>query len=164
MARGSSEAAEIVGERITRRERVRRAHSIEIESALVDVVEGRLDAARPRIEEALGLTLGDREGVGFLRYQTGDFYRPHQDRGRVAGWPDASRRSVTVVVCLNEGSGGVASDFEGGELCIYPPEHDPVQISSETGLLVAFPADLLHEVLPVSSGIRETAIDWFYDR
>jgi hypothetical protein len=29
-------------------------------------------------------------------------------------------------------------------------------------MLVAFPADFLHEVLPVEQGVRDVIVDWFY--
>jgi predicted 2-oxoglutarate/Fe(II)-dependent dioxygenase YbiX len=68
------------------------------------------------------------------------------------------------VVFLN---GGVPADrqpeFAGGELCLYPEGAAEVQISPETGLLVAFPSDVLHEVRPVVGGTRDTVIDWFYE-
>jgi predicted 2-oxoglutarate/Fe(II)-dependent dioxygenase YbiX len=169
MDHGTDDAAEIVADEIVRQEAVRRARSIEVDGRVLDLVEGRLDAARPVIERALGVPLGLREGAGFLRYQAGGFYRPHRDRGRVAGWTDAARRLVTVVVFLN-GSGIDGDEFDGGHLCIYPEDAAAVQISPQTGLLVAFPSRLLHEVLPVlpverdgGAGTRDTIVDWFYD-
>jgi predicted 2-oxoglutarate/Fe(II)-dependent dioxygenase YbiX len=30
------------------------------------------------------------------------------------------------------------------------------------GTLVAFASDVLHEVLPVTAGIRDVVVDWFY--
>jgi predicted 2-oxoglutarate/Fe(II)-dependent dioxygenase YbiX len=69
-----------------------------------------------------------------------------------------------VVVFLNGGVPEAARrDFEGGQLCLYPEAVPPIEISPETGLLVAFPADFLHEVRPVLAGTRDAAIDWFYD-
>jgi predicted 2-oxoglutarate/Fe(II)-dependent dioxygenase YbiX len=30
------------------------------------------------------------------------------------------------------------------------------------GTLVAFPSDVPHEVLPVTSGLRDAVVDWFF--
>lgn len=163
MDHGENDAAEIVGDAIATRETVRRGRSIEIDTSLLEFVEARIDGARPAIERTIRRPLGQREGTGFLRYHVGGFYRQHRDRGTVAGWPPAAKRLVTVVVFLNGGIPGGQRDFEGGHLCLYPVSGAPIEISPETGLLVAFPADLLHEVRPVLSGTRDTAIDWFYD-
>jgi predicted 2-oxoglutarate/Fe(II)-dependent dioxygenase YbiX len=163
MDRGHEEAAEIVGDRIERQQTVRDARSIDIDATLTELVERRLEAARATIERDLACTVGAREGVGFLRYHPGGFYRRHQDRGHVAGWADAARRRVTLVVFLNQGSGHGPGTFDGGRLHIFPAGTHPVAITPRTGLLVAFPSHLPHEVEPVAAGVRDCAVDWFYD-
>ena len=70
----------------------------------------------------------------------------------MASWPEAARRSVAVVLFLN-------GDFEGGLLRLFAGE--TIEIAPQAGLLVAFPADLLHEVTVVS-GTRDAVVDWFY--
>lgn len=166
MDRGAADAAEIAAEEIVTRDTIRRTSSIDIEPGVRDWLERRLDEFRPAVERALGRLLGSREGVGFLRYPAGGFYLTHCDRGDVKGWPGAARRAASVVVFLN-GSGTESrnGDFEGGLLRLYPDStREPVEITPEPGLLVAFPSELLHEVLPVRRGIRDAAVDWFYDR
>ena len=165
MDRGVDAAAEVIANQITRRETVRRARSIDIEDTIRELVETRIDRVRTAIERTLGQPLGEREGTGFLRYHPGGFYRPHRDRGEVAGWPDAARRLATVVIFLNGGTPtSPRRDFDGGDLYLYPDGSSPLRISPETGLLVAFPAECLHEVGPVTGGTRDAAVDWFYDR
>jgi predicted 2-oxoglutarate/Fe(II)-dependent dioxygenase YbiX len=161
---GTDDAAEIVADHIERHETVRRARSIEIESEILELVETRLEEVRTAVERTVKQSLGEREGTGFLRYQPGGFYRRHRDRGRVDGWPAAARRLITVVIFLNGGfPGDRRREFAGGELCLYPDLAAEVRIRPETGLLIAFPAGLLHEVQPVSHGTRDTVIDWFYE-
>jgi len=162
MDRGASDPAEIAGDAIERRDTVRRASTIEVPPALLTEFERRLDDERPAIEQGLGVTLGAREGTGFLRYPVGGFYKRHRDRGRVNGWPDAARRLVTVVVFLNGSDPEARVGFAGGELCVYSGGHE-ARISPRPGLLVAFLSKHLHEVLPVTAGTRDTAVDWFYD-
>jgi predicted 2-oxoglutarate/Fe(II)-dependent dioxygenase YbiX len=165
MDRGIDDAAEIIGDEIAQHDTIRRTRSLEIETGVREWLEGRLDGIKPAIEQVLGRPLGRREGTGFLRYPPGGFYVTHRDRGAVAGWPAAARRAASVVVFLNDGQApGRGGHFEGGMLCLYPdPDAPPVQIRPEAGLLLAFPSDTLHEVLPVVRGTRDAAVDWFYD-
>jgi predicted 2-oxoglutarate/Fe(II)-dependent dioxygenase YbiX len=163
---GSEEPAEIIGDHIARRQAIRRTRSIEIDAVLREWFEHRLDTIRPAVERVLGQPLGDREGCGFLRYPPGGFYRTHRDRAEVAGWPAAARRAASVVIFLNASEPQAsAGSFEGGLLCLHPDRADqPVEIRPQPGLLVAFPSHVVHEVLPVRNGIRDAAVDWFYDR
>ena len=165
MDRGEPEPAEIVGDTIVTRKTIRQTTSIDVEVAVRGWFEPRLDGLRPVIARALGCPLGEREGTSFLRYPAGGFYMPHQDRGRVAGWPAAARRSASVVVFLNDSKAvDRDGDFEGGTLCLYfEPGAPGVEVHPEAGLLVAFPSGTLHEVLPVRQGTRDAAVDWFYD-
>jgi predicted 2-oxoglutarate/Fe(II)-dependent dioxygenase YbiX len=165
MDRGARETAEIVGDDIVTEEMVRRTESIEIDVAVRQWFEQRLDAIKPILATRLRRRLGVREGTGFLRYAPGGFYRTHRDRGQVAGWPGAARRAVSVVVFLNGArSGNGDGGFEGGHLCLYPAGGQrAIDILPESGLLVAFRAETLHEVLLVRAGHRDAAVDWFYE-
>jgi predicted 2-oxoglutarate/Fe(II)-dependent dioxygenase YbiX len=49
---------------------------------------------------------------------------------------------------------------EGGVLRIYHP--DPFDIAPKAGTLVAFPSEVPHEVLPVTSGVRDVVVNWFF--
>jgi predicted 2-oxoglutarate/Fe(II)-dependent dioxygenase YbiX len=52
--------------------------------------------------------------------------------------------------------------FTGGILRLFPDSDDTsIDIVPRRGLLVAFPADTVHEVSPVTSGHRDTVVDWF---
>jgi predicted 2-oxoglutarate/Fe(II)-dependent dioxygenase YbiX len=156
MDRGRRETAEVAGDTITEQANVRRATTVDIEPAHLSELEERIDAARAPLERWYGAGLGEREGTGLLRYAPGGFYRPHRDRGHVRGWPAAARRAVAVVIFLN-------ADFEGGRLRLYLDGDKLFDVQPATGLLAAFPADLLHEVLPVTGGTRDAAVDWFYN-
>jgi predicted 2-oxoglutarate/Fe(II)-dependent dioxygenase YbiX len=162
MDAGVAELAEVLDRRIERQDAVRRASSIEIDPAAVRDVEARLDAERDAIGAFHGVSLAEREGAGFLRYADGGFYRPHRDRAEVPSWPDAARRRIAVVVFLNGSrEAGPGGDFTGGALRLFAGD-DQVDVTPRTGLLVAFPADLLHEVTVVRAGTRDAIVDWFY--
>jgi predicted 2-oxoglutarate/Fe(II)-dependent dioxygenase YbiX len=115
------------------------------------------------VAEALGLSLGEREGAGFLRYPAGGFYRAHRDRGNDPQWEPAARRAAAIVAFLNTSrANGREGEFDGGLLRIHFPQ-GTIDVVPEAGLLVAFPADVLHQVTEVRDGTRDTIVDWYYD-
>lgn len=160
MARGTPEPAEILAlsppeaappDSIALDLETRRAISIEVDAGTLDGVERRLDEHRETIAAFFDLPLTRREGAGFLRYGPGGFYRPHRDRADMTSWPGAAERRVALVLFLND-------DFAGGTLRLLDTSTDVVP---RAGALVAFPAETLHEVLPVSTGTRDVVVDWF---
>lgn len=166
MDAGSTEPAEVLGDEFSLEPRVRRASVITVDPRTLEAVEQRLDALRPGLIDRYAARLGAREGASFLRYPKGGFYRPHRDRGVLASWPAARRRSVAIVLFLNSArQAGVSGAFGGGALRIFPDRsNEPaVEISPRAGTLVTFPAELLHEVTMVEDGTRDTVVDWFYD-
>jgi predicted 2-oxoglutarate/Fe(II)-dependent dioxygenase YbiX len=142
---------------------VRRVQETAIRGAEVDALAGRLLELRPRLAEYFGVALADGEDLSFLTYEPGDFYRPHRDRAeRDAAFVTGARsRRVSVVVFLNDGYGG-------GSLTLYGLVDDPkwriygFAVPAAAGMLVAFRADVLHEVTAVTSGERLTAVSWFH--
>jgi predicted 2-oxoglutarate/Fe(II)-dependent dioxygenase YbiX len=161
MDRGVAEPAKILDRAITLDRQVRLASSIDVDLRTLAIVEAALDSRRDSIGAFFGLPLTGREGAGFLRYQAGGFYRSHRDQGSVAGWPAAARRRISVVVFLNNcrelpGPG----EFSGGQLRLL--EDVPHDIVPREGLLVAFPASMLHEVARIGHGTRDVIVDWYY--
>jgi predicted 2-oxoglutarate/Fe(II)-dependent dioxygenase YbiX len=162
MDAGDGEQAEILDGTIAPRDQVRRAWSIEPDAAVIHDVEQRLDSRRDAIAQFFQLDLTDREGAGFVRYPAGGFYAPHRDRAADTSWPDAARRAVALVVFLNGSrDGGLDGEFSGGALRLFAGD-EIVAVHPRRGLLVAFPADLLHEVAEVRDGTRDAIVDWFY--
>jgi predicted 2-oxoglutarate/Fe(II)-dependent dioxygenase YbiX len=155
MELGRADPAEILAEDAAIDDPARNALSIEIDASAVEAVESALDAARPVVAQRCGLTLTDREGVGFIRYRPGGFYRRHRDRATDSAWAGAALRRVSVVLFLNSG------DFTGGELVLYPGTA-PIVVVPREGTLVAFDAEMPHEVQPVTGGTRDVAVDWYY--
>ena len=157
------EPADVLAATMQRQPAVRRAAYVAVDDDLIAEIERGLEAQRPAIETFFAAPLAGREGPSVLRYRDGGFYRRHRDRGVVESWPAAARRQVAVVVFLNSsrssaGSGG----FDGGTLDLFFDD-TPVIVEPEAGLLVAFPADVPHEVTLVRGGVRDTVVDWFYE-
>lgn len=162
MDAGTPEEAEVLADGFEVQEDVRRAAHIDVADTVLAMVDAALDALRIPIASFYGLQLRSREGVSFLRYETGGFYRPHVDRAHVPSWPLAERRLITIVLFLEssreaEPSGG----FRGGILRLFPAQGQPIDIIAKAGTLVAFPAEMRHEVTRVTAGRRDTIVDWF---
>lgn len=160
---GTPEQAEVLADSFEVQEDVRRATQIDIADTVLAMVDATLDDVRIPIASFYRLILQSREGASFLRYETGGFYKPHVDRAHVPSWPLTARRQVTLVLFLEssrdvEPSGG----FNGGVLRLFPDDGAPIDIAPKTGTLVAFPASMRHEVTRVTSGRRDTIVDWFY--
>jgi predicted 2-oxoglutarate/Fe(II)-dependent dioxygenase YbiX len=153
---GSIDTAEVLDEAVEVRPDARRASSVDVSQATITLVEALFDDERNAIARFFDAELGGREGAGFLRYTEGDFYRPHRDCAELPSWPDAARRHIALVAFLNGGN-----DFEGGILRLFGGERT-VDVRPAGGLLVAFPADVLHEVTMVRRGTRDVVVDWFY--
>ena len=164
MDRGAAEPAEILDTGVSAQPRIRNASLVEPLADVIDLIEDRLEACRNLVAASLSLSLGDREGAGFVRYPSGGFYKPHRDRGDDVQWPAASRRAAALVIFLNSSReiSRAAGEFDGGNLRLLEPQMEV--LIPEAGLLVAFPAGVLHEVTDVHGGSRDTIVDWFYFR
>ena len=161
--RGAADPAEILEDTIEHQDHVRRTLSVEVDAGTTVGIEQALEGARARLEAISGMSLGVREGTGFLRYLPGGFYRPHRDKGDLPSWPGAARRQLAVVAFLNTSrDAGDLEGFTGGVLRLYPDGSDPIDIVPVEGLLVAFPATTLHEVTRVGDSVRDVVVDWFY--
>ena len=159
---GVREPTEIIEGDMTVAEDVRRASHIEVPPAIFELIDTHLDAQRDAAGAFFDLPLEGREGVNLLRYEAGGFYKPHVDRAYLAAWPPAARRALTVILFLESSRvADPAGGFTGGVLRLFPDGGEPVEIVPRRGMLVAFPADTMHEVSPVIGGHRDTIVDWF---
>lgn len=165
MDAGVREEAEVLGPESTADLDVRRADEIDVNRAVLALVEERLDQYRSRVARHFGLDLTAREGAGFVRYLAGGFYAAHVDRAESVAWPAASRRQVAAIVFLGTSTlADPSGDFDGGALRLFPggPGTAAVEVLPRRGTLVAFPATVLHEVAVVQAGVRDAVVDWYY--
>jgi predicted 2-oxoglutarate/Fe(II)-dependent dioxygenase YbiX len=154
MERGRGTIAEIYADGYRVDENTRRAFDVDVDADTVEEVQRDIDAVRSKVAQFFGMTLSGEEGPGFLRYEYGGFYRLHCDIA--AGLDDSFPRRISIVVFLTSAGCGC----EGGSLRLYTPE--ALEIAPRAGMLVAFPSDIPHEVLPVTAGVRDAVVDWFY--
>lgn len=166
---GSPAPVYIEGEPNPVNEAVRKTTSLRLSDETIAFVEGRMMAEMPTLEAHFNLTLTDCEKPQFLRYREGDFFVRHQDGNTENLEFDHLRiRKISIVVFLNHSSETPAPEtFGGGELIFYRERDELCEtplaypVPSETGLLVAFNAETIHEVTPVIHGERLTIINWF---
>jgi len=148
-------------------ERTRSAHSAFVSKATRHRMKQRFLDVTPEVEAHFGTPLAGSETPGFLIYNTGAFFTAHRDTG-----PDdpaeIRRRRVSAILFLNGPSiEGSAEGYGGGTLRFHRLldgahwEGCPLALEPEAGMLVAFRSDVMHEVMPVTSGRRFTIVTWF---
>jgi predicted 2-oxoglutarate/Fe(II)-dependent dioxygenase YbiX len=149
---------------ITVDETVRRTKSAKITEPAASGLKARLLDLKPLLESHFNLTLKDCNEPHLLVYREGDFFNPHRDNGR-----DPTERRVSVVIFLNRESREIAPNcYGGGSLTFYELMEDPrcsaigFPVVGQEGLLIAFTADRIHGVTPVTYGERHTVVTWFY--
>lgn len=157
----------------------------QVSDATKALVLQRLLAVKPVIEQHFGAELSGCEEPQFLWYGAGDFFRPHYDGipepSSVAEFAYLHARRVSVVLFLNDQSAEAGPDtYSGGTLRFYGPKafgslssgEGKLRVSlrpavteelrGESGLLVAFRPNLLHEVEVVRGGGRHTIASWYF--
>ena len=91
--------------------------------------------------EAIQLTnyLAEEEGM----------YGWHQDFGGLLS------RKLSLVMQLSD-----PEEYEGGELQIMVGGDKPISINKQKGLVVVFPSWAVHQVTPVTKGLRQSLVAW----
>ena len=150
-------------------EDTRRTKSAQVGADTRALVEERLLAVKPRLEEHFGMELDGFQKLSFLVYGEGDYFRRHVDRGADADDAAFAReRRISTVIFLNEEAPEPRDDaYGGGALTFYgllgngKGEGVGLPVEPEPGLLIAFASDVIHEVTPVTHGERYTIVTWF---
>ncbi|WP_262691677.1 2OG-Fe(II) oxygenase family protein [Kordiimonas aestuarii] len=123
--------------------------SEELRTALRVSVSRRL---LPELKRAFqyDATRVERYIVACYDSKTQGFFRAHRDNTT----PGTAHRRFAVTINLN------AEGFEGGELRF--PEYGSRTYKAPTGGAVVFSCSLLHEALPVTSGVRYATLPFLY--
>lgn len=152
----------IEGTEGTIHESIRKTTSLHPSPGTVEVVHERLSAQKSALESHFDLSLTDCEPPQFLRYQKGDFFVRHQDGNTQQLDFDHLRvRRISIVVFLNDFAAEPQESCYSGGLLNFYDDQGTYGLGGETGMLVAFTADTMHEVSPVTNGERFTIISWF---
>lgn len=91
----------------------------------------------------------------FSRYDPGMAYGAHVD-SPLMGQGQPIRSDLSITVFLNE-----PAEYDGGELLIETPgSGDGVRVKLPAGDAIIYPTFSLHQVLPVTRGVRLVAVTW----
>jgi SM-20-related protein len=122
---------------------------------------------REEIGSHFGLELSSCEEPQFLRYRVGDFFVAHQDGNTGMMQSEREqRRKISVVIFMNQQSEAPqAGCYNGGDLVFSEwrrrRNRGQFHLAGETGMLVAFPSETTHEVIPVTHGERYSIASWY---
>jgi SM-20-related protein len=148
-------------------ERVRKVTQLVAPPEISSLILRRLSELMEVVAEHFALPLTRCEEPQFLRYHTGDFFVAHQDGN--TGMLQSEReqfRKVSLVIFLNRQSELVEpGSYSGGSLLFseWHPARRSQQFAlrGEPGMLVAFPSETTHEVVPVTHGERYSIVSWY---
>jgi PKHD-type hydroxylase len=93
---------------------------------------------------------GLNEGLQFTNYQApSGKYGKHVDRAI-----NIPIRKLSISIQLTN-----SEEYEGGELNVYEDDK-PITMDKTQGTLIMFPSYVLHEVMPVTKGERNSLVTW----
>jgi len=95
---------------------------------------------------------GINEGLQFTNYEApSGKYGKHVDRAM-----NISVRKLSISIQLTN-----PEEYEGGELKLYNEDDKEASVMDKTqGTLIIFPSYVLHEVMPVTKGERNSLVTW----
>jgi PKHD-type hydroxylase len=95
---------------------------------------------------------GLNEGFQFTNYEApSGKYGKHVDRGI-----NTPVRKLSISIQLTD-----PEEYKGGELKLYDGEDNQANVMDKTqGTLILFPSYILHEVMPVTKGERNSLVTW----
>ena len=94
---------------------------------------------------------GLNEGFQFTNYEApSGKYGKHVDRAI-----NSPVRKLSISIQLTN-----PEEYEGGELKLYDGEEEGTVMDKAQGTLILFPSYVLHEVMPVTKGERNSLVTW----
>ena len=106
-----------------------------------------------------GYNLIGFERVQFTKYShkkngQPDFYSSHKDTALL---PGGTIRKLSFTVQLSG-----SETYNGGDVVLYNTLTDSIPLSRGLGSISFFPSYTIHEVMPVTKGIRYSLVGWAY--
>lgn len=104
--------------------------------------------------------LNHMENIDYLEYHAGAEEEDNEHKhGKYVQHIDGgvnSNRKLSFSVLLSD-----PSEFEGGDLLLYVGSK-PYVIEKKKGMITFFPSNVLHEVTPVTKGVRRSIVSWVH--
>lgn len=115
------------------------------------------DCIRDINRDYFGFHLIGFEGLQFTRYtkddeKGGGYYAPHKDTRLLT---DGAIRKLSFTIQSSD-----ATAYEGGDLVLYDSFEDSRPLSRACGSINFFPSYTIHEVTPVTRGVRYSLVGW----
>jgi len=137
---------------------MRRTSRLFVSAEKEEQINRYLQELKPRLESYFQIPLSGVESFQFLLYREGDFYKRHADKNDLAATPDYIKaRRVSIVIFLDDET----ISYTGGTLAVWSLA-GTIRVQGETGKVVAFPSELMHEVEAVQSGERHSIVSWYF--
>lgn len=98
--------------------------------------------------------LTEMEDLQYAEYHSDTLghYKPHSDDG----YKYNLFRKLSLTIQLSD-----EANYQGGELLFYRfSTKDPVIAPKTKGTLIVFPSYVIHEVTPVTEGLRKSLVSW----
>lgn len=101
-----------------------------------------------------GIDLDSMERMQLTEYAAGGHCKAHID----SSYQDESvaRRKLSLTIQLSD-----PASYDGGDLRLYPDTLDAVVAPRDLGAMTLFRSHVLHEVTPVTRGVRTSLVAWF---
>ena len=117
-----------------------------------------------KVAQAVGMEDHDCELIHVVKYDPGDYYKPHQDTccfESCRGTSNVDKRIKTVIVYLND-------DFQGGETCFpniqkcIEPKRGRALVFDTYDMLGRCTHKAKHEGRPIRDGTKYICTFWFH--
>lgn len=149
----------------------RSTREINVPRSVREQLVQKLIVLHQEMQDYFQLQFVHMEGLQFLSYQPGDFFKAHRDNYN--GHSPLAERKLSLLLFLNAPQEAMPDavsptlyDYEGGLLIFYRPARRPpyqpvgMPLQVAPGMLIGFRPDVLHEVTPVISGQRFSIVTW----
>jgi predicted 2-oxoglutarate/Fe(II)-dependent dioxygenase YbiX len=144
---------------------LRRSYYADVPEQYRTTLEHKIKALQPVIEQhfAEEYHADLYEHPKFVLYERGHYFAAHRD--------SQLHRKINMTIYLNdERTEELTSGYSGGQLILYELFSNPklaqkgIALTGNKGMLVAYPAEIPHEVTPVIDGKRYAVVSRFLDQ
>lgn len=116
-----------------------------------------------KVKRLVNMEHSDNERIQVVKYEPGDYYRPHQDTccfgGNREGCQGADKRRLTVIVYMNDDFEGGGTNFPNLNMYLKPKKGDAI-VFNTLGMFNRCSRYALHEGTPVKSGTKYISTFW----
>ena len=160
MKNSPSEPAQVLREPVPG-QKMRSTRDVRVPEETQARLQQQLLGILPELNAHFGCQTEKIQLMQFLRYLPGDYFLPHQD-WYAGEKPEMAPRQISFVLFVN-----APPAYSGGELVFYIKHKALGQsigmpLLPESGLLICFRPETVHEVRKVLTGERLTLAGWFH--